>query len=149
VLPPLRERKEDIPLLVEYFWKKINPDTDIPESDKGELLKLLNDYDWPGNVRELENEITRLASLGKTGFNIKYLSRHILKQSSESGVPMGIFLSRESLTLPEIERRCIVAALEKEKGNKTRAAKLLGIPRTSIDSKMKKLNIRFAEIVYN
>jgi transcriptional regulator with GAF, ATPase, and Fis domain len=148
ILPPLRDRKEDIPLLVEYFWKKISPYTEIPENDKGELLKLLNDYDWPGNVRELENEITRLASLGKTGFNIKYLSRHILHESQQSGVPMGIFLSEESLTLPEIEKRCIVAALEKEKGNKTKAAKILGIPRTSIDSKMKKLNIRLAELVY-
>ncbi|TET32457.1 MAG: tetratricopeptide repeat protein [Planctomycetota bacterium] len=147
-LPPLRDRKEDIPLLVEYFWKKISPYTEIPENDKGELLKLLNDYDWPGNVRELENEITRLASLGKTGFNIKYLSRHILHESRQSGVPMGIFLSEESLTLPEIEKRCIVAALENAKGNKTKAAELLGIPRTSIDSKMKKLNIRLAELVY-
>ncbi len=148
-IPPLRERKEDIPLLVDFFWKKYSPHMEIPPDSIGELLRLLMDYDWPGNVRELENEINRLASLGRDGFNIEYLSKHFLEESGRGGKPAGIFLSEENLTLSEIERRCIIIALENGKGNKTKAARLLGIPRATIDSKMRKHNIKLAEIIYD
>ncbi len=137
-LPPLRERKEDIPHLVEHFWERAtNTSLEVSEDEKKEFLKILMDYEWPGNVRELENEISRVASIGDGTLNAKYLSRHILTDTASEHVT-GV---GKRLSLREIEESLIKAALEEAEGNKSRAARILGIPRTTLTSKLKKLGI--------
>ncbi|TET32589.1 MAG: tetratricopeptide repeat protein [Planctomycetota bacterium] len=138
-LPSLRERKEDIPLLVEHFWEKAtNSSLDASGDEKRKLLKALMNYDWPGNVRELENEIYRLALLGDGSLNVNHLSRQVLNHSAPEQVP-GF---AATFSLKVTEKALISAALLEAKGNKSRAARLLGIPRTSLRDKIKKYGLQ-------
>lgn len=137
-LPPLRERKEDIPLLVEHFWERAtNSPFEASPEEKRAFLKVLMDYDWPGNVRELENEIHRFALVGDGSLNAGCLSRQVLNGSAAanaSGYPA-------TFALKDMERSLISSALQEAGGNKSRAARLLGIPRTSLRDKMKKYDL--------
>jgi Nif-specific regulatory protein len=143
-LPALREKREDIPLLVKHFWDKAATTSlhTTAEEKRGFLKVLLAfmNYDWPGNVRELENEIYRIASLGEGVLNIRYLSPHFLKDS----IPGQISGRNMRLSLEETEKSFIKAALLDAKGNKARAAKLLGIPRSTLCSKIEKYGISAA-----
>lgn len=134
-VPPLRERKEDIPLLVNYFVKKYAAKTGRQIKETSEkVLKSLMEYNWPGNVRELENIIERAVVLC-TGPRLVF----------GTWVPENkLTTSHEILTLEENERIHILKALETtrwrvsgEKG----AARLLGMNRTTLESRMKKLGI--------
>jgi DNA-binding NtrC family response regulator len=97
------------------------------------------DYDWPGNVRELENEIHRLASIGDGSLNPKYLSRHIVDQSSLADTPADF----AGLNLAEMEESLIGTALRRARGNKSQAARLLGIPRTSLNNKIRRYGLLY------
>ncbi|TET31593.1 MAG: tetratricopeptide repeat protein [Planctomycetota bacterium] len=149
-LPPLRERVEDIPLLVEHFWEKatgVSPESS--QEEKGKFLNLLMNYDWPGNIRELENEIYRVASIGEKVFDTEYLSKHILK--GPPGEQVSISTERVSLKdleelFNEKQKSLILAALKQAKGNKAKAAKILDIPRTSLINKIKKHQVFYAEV---
>jgi Nif-specific regulatory protein len=139
-LPPLRERKEDIPLLVEYFWEKATGGRfEVSEKDKQDLLMMLMSHDWPGNVRELENEIYSLASTADDGLNLNHLPRHLLERSEAGISPAAL----EGLSIRDMEKMLIVEALKKTKGNKSRAAGLLGIPRTSLNNKIRRYQIQY------
>ena len=138
-IPPLRERKDDIPFLIDYFMKKHGKDKKFGISD--DALDLIMQYDWPGNVRELENTIER-AIIISTEPVIKLevlqpISRNLKK---EFALPPEIGAD-ENLTFEEIEKRAILNALSKTKGNKTKAAKLLDVPRHVLLYRMKKLGI--------
>jgi len=138
-IPPLRERKDDIPFLIDYFMKKHGKDKKFGISD--DALDLIMQYDWPGNVRELENTIER-AIIISTEPVIKLevlqpISRNLKK---EFALPPEIGAD-ENLTVEEIEKRAILNALNKTKGNKTKAAKLLDVPRHVLLYRMKKLGI--------
>jgi transcriptional regulator with GAF, ATPase, and Fis domain len=136
-VPPLRERKEDIPLLLYYFLriysKKMGKS--IENISKAEMNKLI-EYDWPGNVRELENVVERGTILSQAPyFKVPELNVENLK-----------FAQREvSLTLRDNERLCIIGALQKT-GWKVRGpggtAELLGIHPSTLESRMKKLGIQ-------
>jgi len=138
-LPPLRERKEDIPLLVEHFLKLHAP---RPMSIAPEAMEVLIDHDWPGNVRELENTIQRMIALceGNT-LGIVHVPRTI-----RYGRVMKL-ISPDMETIPfdrlmrETERQLILMALERAGWNKSRAAEILNIKRGTLLSKMKRLNI--------
>ncbi|RME63308.1 MAG: sigma-54-dependent Fis family transcriptional regulator [Nitrospirae bacterium] len=151
-LPPLRERKDDIPLLVEHFIEKhaLNKGRQRPNISP-EILGIFMQYHWPGNVRELENVIERLCILA-SGRNVeiqdlperlKNLSgtkpsasiSEIDVQEEIELTPKGIDLNR---VINEIETKLILQALEMTGGNKTRASKLLGLNRTTLIEKMKK-----------
>ena len=134
-VPPLRDRKEDIPMLVEFFVKKYAVKTGRKINETSEkVIKSLMDYNWPGNVRELENIIERAVVLC-TGRRLVYGG-----WIPENKIGAGIKLQ----TLEENERNHILKVLETtnwrisgEKG----AAKLLGMKRTTLESRMKKLGI--------
>lgn len=133
-LPPLRERKEDIPLLVEHFLRQRNrpPDVVSPEA-----MEALLAYDWPGNVRELENVIERALILAGEG--------RITPDLLPFGRPKPgakVELPDEGVNLEEVERELITQALEKAGWNKAKAAKLLGITRRRLYSRMEALGIR-------
>ncbi len=142
-IPPLKSRKEDIPLLVEHFVKKFAYERKIPLPRLSpETMEILMNYDWPGNVRELENELKKALILSE-GKEIlpEHLSPHVRKEP-ERHRDLG-FLGK---TLPEkVERlylREIKAALEQTRWNKSKAAKLLGISRFSLQRLMEKYGIK-------
>ena len=139
-MPPLRERKEDIPLLVEYFLKKYNPSVEV--ALEPEALAALMAYGWPGNVRELENAIER-ASVLRRG---NVISRSELPDKLIRGA-MGVEdiilnLPEEGISLEDLEKSLIVKALEKHKGNQTRAAEYLGITRPTLIYRMEKFGLK-------
>ena len=135
-IPPLRKRREDIPILVNYFVRKFGKKIGKPiESVSQNIIDAFKDYRWPGNVRELENVIER--AIITTPDSKLVLSEGLPKQTSNSA-------KSDIATLDENERQHIIKALEStnwqvsgEKG----AAKLLGIKRTTLEARMKKLNI--------
>jgi DNA-binding NtrC family response regulator len=142
-LPPLRERKEDIPLLVEHFidkyTKEINPGKLILEKDTMELLK---NYDYPGNIRELENLIERLIILSANGvIEPSLLPKEILKNAFSSRKEIFL-LPPEGINLEEVEESFVRQALELARGNQTHAAKLLGLSRHALIYRLDKYNLK-------
>lgn len=137
-IPPIRERKEDIPVLVEHFIKKISAKEGIAlQGISTGALEQFKNYDWPGNIRELENALERAANfIDEDGIiKIKHLQNKVL----------GSECSSEQIHLREIldnaERTAILQALSKHNGVKTDTANELGISRTSLYEKMVKFNI--------
>jgi DNA-binding NtrC family response regulator len=142
-LPPLRSRKEDIPLLVDYFLKKFCEENEKPLCTVStEALRPLLDYDWPGNVRELENVIERAVVLA----NGRTITSDLLPDQL-TGRPSLIpsIDTRPDASLFEIveecERRIITDMLEKCSWNQTEAAERFHIPLSTLNQKIKRLNI--------
>jgi DNA-binding NtrC family response regulator len=133
-MPPLCERKEDIPLLVEHFLKHHQKDLSSIDSETMDWLK---QYSWPGNVRELENQLERAVILTGGGNITREHFQFSAMRKSGSETSGGFHLPDEGVSLNEIEKNYLLSALEKAGGNKTRAAELLGISRRAIYSKMK------------
>ncbi len=130
VLPPLRERKEDIPLLVNHFIEVYSQVYGGRIEVTPEVMELFFNYSWPGNVRELENIIEGLFALGKRG---KIRVEDVSSSLSEKEVKEIEFLSWE-----ETEKRLIQEALRRANGVKSKAAELLGIDRKRLYRKIKK-----------
>ena len=132
-MPPLRERKGDIPLLVNSFLEKFS-DADAPARTISEdaMIRLMA-YDWPGNVRELENAIERAIALG-TG---PILHVGDLPSNLQYGTGERLPQNDELLPLDERERRAIMRALRESGGDKLAAARLLGIGKTTLYRKLK------------
>lgn len=140
-LPSLRERKEDLPLLVEYFLKKYNEENKKSVKISSEVMNIFKYYDWPGNVRELENTIERLVvmSRGKV-ITTDDLPLNIKDQSVKSryGIRSGDDLPS---SVENIEKSKIIDALNKRGWNQVKAARDLGITPRQIGYKIKKYNI--------
>lgn len=139
-IPPLRERKEDIPLLVEHFLLKYNKRTKKSiNSISPEVKKALMEYDWPGNIRELENTIERAVVLSKgNNIEIEDLMYHGISASSSFLNPVG----GKFRTLEKIEKEYIKAILQAQYGNKSKTAKILGIDRKTLWAKIKRYKIQ-------
>ncbi len=138
-LPPLRERIEDIPLLVDHFLKKISKKIkrEPPEVSK-ETMEILKHYPWPGNVRELEHVIERILILEDTDIiKPEHLPSFIIQQDDE----IKDFV-KLPLSLEEMEKRYIKFVLKYTKGKKTEAARILGINRKTLSMKIKKYGIQ-------
>ena len=142
-LPPLRSRSEDIPLLVGHFLEKFSRENGKSVSHiSPEALRPLMDYGWPGNVRELENVIERAVVLCNGSMvGIELIPDHIVGRGSEG----KMFDHRPDASLFEIvedcERRLIVNMLEKCNWNQTDAAERFHIPLSTLNQKIKRLNI--------
>ncbi|HEX4786775.1 MAG TPA: helix-turn-helix domain-containing protein [Candidatus Sulfotelmatobacter sp.] len=136
-LPPLRERREDIPLLAEHFIQRISSELgkDVAGISE-ESLKMLIAHDWPGNVRELENVIERALVTCHNG-NLSEQDFSWLQH--ESAQPQGWEVP--DVPLGELERRAIVAALERKHGNVKEASSALGIDRSTLYDKLKRYQI--------
>jgi transcriptional regulator with GAF, ATPase, and Fis domain/tetratricopeptide (TPR) repeat protein len=141
-LPPLRERKEDIPALAEYFLtSSCEKEGKCLRGLSPEVMRLLMDYSWPGNIRELQNEIRRVVALTEDGEVVRpvVLSPRLQSRDVEDlGFEKGKGLSE---LVAAFERRSIVRALEESGGVKTKAARLLGVPEGTLRGKMKKYNL--------
>jgi DNA-binding NtrC family response regulator len=135
-LPPLRERTEDIPFLIQYFVEKFN--RSFPNKIDGlkpEALERLKLYHWPGNVRELENVIESIFALGVEGkIGPEHLPGHIRVPGRQAPVPPETPVVKP---LAEAERDAVVRALMATGGNKSRAAEILGISRTRLYKKIR------------
>lgn len=148
-IPALKERREDIPLLISYFLNRfVSADGRNAITFENDVLEILLGYDWPGNVRELENLIERLVILrGGSSIRIEDLPPKIVSQSNRKFTPCEEIMSlpEEGLDLrkllTELEDSLIKQALAKTNGNKNQASKLLALNRTTLIEKMKKRNI--------
>jgi DNA-binding NtrC family response regulator len=134
-IPPLRERKEDIPYLVEHFAKKFNG-----EISEGAMERLMS-YHWPGNVRELENVVERSVLLAQ-GPRVEAEDVKIDTAPRRASAPAGgdHFLP-EGMTLDEYEQSVIREALKRANGNKSQAARLLGLTRNALRYRLAQMGI--------
>ncbi len=145
-IPPLRERREDIVPLTLFFMNKVS--RRFNKNLKGcssELLALFEEYPWPGNVRQLLHEVEHMGALAADGerITLKHCSPEMKKWRSSGGFP--VMQDPPTLCLPErveeLEIECIKDALQKTRGNKLQAAKLLGITRQGLDKKLRRYKI--------
>ncbi|MDX2030202.1 MAG: sigma-54 dependent transcriptional regulator [Blastocatellia bacterium] len=154
-LPPLRNRREDILPLAQHFIRKYNDENGRSISDQlgPEVLRTLESYPWPGNVRELETAIERAVIIARTNeLALDCLREEILNPASRGGAQGGITDSASALDIAggisfydEVSRfeiELIRRALELTNGHQSKAAKLLGMNNTTLNSKIKVYNIR-------
>jgi DNA-binding NtrC family response regulator len=132
-IPPLRERKGDIPLLVNSFLEKFSDENGDSRKISEDAMARLIAYDWPGNVRELENAIERAVALGSGPI----LHAGDLPTNLQHGASERMPQNDELLPLDELERRAILRALREAGGDKLAAARLLGIGKTTLYRKLK------------
>ena len=142
-LPPLRDRKSDIPLLVFHFLEKFNrKNNKMVDGISDEAMEIMINYSWPGNVRELRNVMERLVILKEKGTIMPYdLPGHLTRKKSqvhlpqmeilEDGIPLNTAVS-------EFEKSLILQSLKKANGVKNKAAKLLHLNRTTLVEKIKR-----------
>ena len=136
-IPPLRERRDDIPPLCRYFLNKfVKEFNKAVEYVSDEVISLFMSYDFPGNVRELEHIVERAVILadGKT-----IESRHLPGRFGKADYP-SVDTSKEIMSLAQMERRYIFKVLEANQGNKSKTAELLGISRSALWRKLKQFN---------
>ncbi|MBC2581070.1 sigma 54-interacting transcriptional regulator [Clostridium sp. DJ247] len=146
VLPPLRERKEDIPVLANALRAKIANRLGIyVEGIAKEAVECLKNYDWPGNIRELENVIERAVNLLDSDIIIKqeYLPSRLEKNKSKTHMVGNKYL-RE--IVEDIEKEVILECLNKTQWNKNKAAKLLGISRAGLYKKIEEYKLKSASL---
>jgi DNA-binding NtrC family response regulator len=136
-MPPLREIREDIPLLISHLIKKHKrPGAAIGPEVSPEAMAVLMGYGWPGNVRQLENVIERAFALGVNDvLRVSDLPKEIAEQSG-TWMPVDV-----NCNLKAIEEKTIRYALQRAGGNKADAARLLGINTTTVYRKMARYNI--------
>ncbi|MDO8142541.1 MAG: sigma-54 dependent transcriptional regulator, partial [Candidatus Brocadiales bacterium] len=146
-LPSLRERKEDIPLLVTYFIKKYATHQRVNvNAISQEALNLLLSYNWPGNIRELENVIEHAVAFCTSDVIIpRNLPKNLLEGETSSGIFPIELSAIDSIdlqeTLSEAERKLLMWAYQKTNGNQVRMSEILRIPRTTLQNKLVKYNI--------
>jgi PAS domain S-box-containing protein len=141
-VPPLTDRREDIPLLVDHFVSSYNllHDSDVPGISK-DALSLLMQHDFPGNVRELQNIIEHAFVLCRGGIiEPHHFPPDLLHQTGD-----GSQHADGNMNLKELERTVIQAALKKNKGNRARAARELGVNASTLYRKLQKLNIEIPD----
>ncbi len=139
-IPPLRERKEEIPVLFEHFLTKHGQGKMFRVEP--EVLDVLMRYDWPGNVRELENIAERAVILAQDNrIGTDCLPPRLLNREKASRLSGEAFLQEEDLSLEQIERKVIEEALRRAGGNRSKAARLLNIPRHVLLYRLKKLGM--------
>ena len=136
-LPALEERQEDIPLLVRHFLSRFNERNERQITVNEEATSLLTRMSWPGNVRELENLIERSAILSTTG----EISAEDVERASGAGALSGAKVEETATTLKGAERQQIVRALREAQGNRSLAARSLGIERKTLYKKAQRLGI--------
>ena len=144
VLPPLRDRRTDIPLLVEHFLAKY-VDPQARKQMSAAALRILIAYDWPGNVRELESVIERTLLLSEGSVIVP----EDLPAGVRAGIggvrgPMDLEIPDSGIDLDALERGLILKALEKAGGNVSRAARLLGLSRRTLQYRMEKIQAEAA-----
>jgi transcriptional regulator with GAF, ATPase, and Fis domain len=139
-MPPLRERREDIPLLATYFVQKYSDMCNRKvRGISSEARVRLTNYDWPGNVRELENAIERAVVLGTTDL---ILPEDLPEAALETAVPASVGVANYHEAVTEAKKQLILKAVEQAEGNYTEAAKLLGVHPNYLHRLIRNMNLR-------
>ena len=135
-IPPLRERRQDIPLLADHFLERLNRGSDQPHTLSDEVMKLMLAHDWPGNVRELENCLERACAF-TTGpvINVADLPSSI--SNAQGTLSRNEAGAAKIIPMAELEKQTILGTIEQLHGDKLLAARLLGIGKTTLYRKLK------------
>jgi DNA-binding NtrC family response regulator len=147
LLPPLRARREDIPLLAQHFARKSCRENGVAlKPINQEALRILMGYDWPGNIRQFENAIEHAVAMSLTAPEIgpEALPEEIHTRSTSAAIP-SVAIPDEGINfttvVSDLERDLILRCLEKTGGNKRQAARLLNLSRTTFIDKLQRLNL--------
>jgi two-component system NtrC family response regulator len=139
-LPPLRQRAEDVPLLVRHFLKRFSPD--LPVDISKTALECMAAYPWPGNVRELQNAVERMVVLNRVAqLELEHLPAKVRSKQSLFR-SLVVDLPPNGYPLESIEKEVVIQALERNDWNQTRAAAFLQVPRHTLIYRMEKYEIR-------
>jgi len=142
-VPPLRERRDDIPVLIDHFLKKHTRNTSrLVKGLNPEARRMMNDYGWPGNVRQLESAIERAILLCE-GDTITPDDLPTELQQESRGTSAGAFkLPPEGISFEEVEKNLILQAMDQTDHNITKAAKLLGLTFRTLQYRLEKFGIK-------
>ncbi|HEY7616769.1 MAG TPA: helix-turn-helix domain-containing protein, partial [Terriglobales bacterium] len=135
-IPPLRDRRQDIPLLVGHFLERLARNTGQERNLSDEAVKAMLAYGWPGNVRELENCLERACALS-TGPLIHVTDLPSAIHSASHLLPESSDLSSKIVPMAELERQTILSTIAQLNGDKLMAARMLGIGKTTLYRKLK------------
>jgi two-component system response regulator HydG len=137
-LPPLRERDGDVPLLIDHFLRLHTASGHKPKKFSPRAIRMALNYDWPGNVRELENAVQRAVVLtrGETIFPEQLPAKVQASATGREGAELT-----GGKTMREVERDTIIKTLRQTDGNRTHAARILGISRRTLQNKIKEYDI--------
>ena len=131
-IPPLRERKSDIPVLANYFLQKFAREFQLkPPAISPSALKVLMQYHWPGNIRELENTIQKLLIMSDGEIGVAEIAHHMKMELPAETVP-----EKNWMTLEDMEKKYILRVLHAVDNNKSKAAQILGIDRKTLRQKI-------------
>jgi DNA-binding NtrC family response regulator len=143
-LPPLRQRREDIPLLVEHFTRRLCASTNravVPEYRPG-VIELLSQYEWPGNVRELENAIERALVVSRGPVLTEDAFSFLGGRAPAAAAAPASNGNHGARTLEDVEREHILEVWKESNGNHSKAARILDIDRTTLYAKLKKYGMK-------
>jgi DNA-binding NtrC family response regulator len=139
VIPPLRDRHDDIPLLVDHFLKIASEKSGVQKSISKDALELLVNYDWPGNVRELENVIERAVILQEHDqIHITDLPDRIRHHTRER---RKLVMDNPQMTLEELEKEYLISVLDETNWQKKRASAILGINASTLYRKIQRYGL--------
>ncbi len=139
-MPPLRERREDIPLLAAYFAARVRRKIQTSRARRlARGARCLTNYDWPGNVRELENAIERAVVLGSSEF---VLPEDLPEAVLETEQPAGVSIARYHEAVADAKKQVIMRAVDQAGGNYTEAAKLLGVHPNYLHRLIRNMNLK-------
>ena len=146
-LPPLRDRREDIPILVEFFLTKHSAKFGKPRPSVGpRTMRMLLDHSWPGNIRELENVVKKIVALGEEHLTLSELTAAPVERPAEVSEPRAYSLKQAARAASrEAERDLILKALEHTRWNRKRAAQELQISYKSLLYKLKQIGVQDSE----
>ena len=145
-VPPLRERREDIPVLINYFLRKHTRNTSrLIKGLAPETRRMLQDYGWPGNVRQLESAIERAILLCEGDTLTPDDMPSEVRQESQTVVTGGFKLPAEGINFEEVEKNLILQAMDQTDYNITKAAKLLGLTFRTLQYRLEKFDIKKPE----
>jgi len=143
LLPPLRERREDIPLLIHHFLEKFGRKLEKHTEFENSAIEVLQAYDWPGNIRELENIIERSLVFDRNGLVTEAdLPAKVRQSAGRTLGKIRLELPEAEFSLEELERDILIASLEKHGWNQTHAARYLGMTRNTLIYRMQKYGIK-------
>ena len=141
VVPPLRERRADIPELAAHFLQRLGSVHGYPEAVfDPSVLRLLESYDWPGNIRELQNVLERAVTLS-TGSTLDVGDIHIDAPMRRAHADSGSAALPEGMTLEQYEEELLREALKRANGNKSQAARALGLSRNALRYRLTKMGV--------
>jgi two-component system response regulator HydG len=153
-IPPLRERKADIPLLAAHVLERVRRESGLAYSFSDDALRLMMDYDWPGNVREMEHAIERVCALSSGPVlhmadfptqmqDYRMHQQHAQREEVHGPADPAISTTQEKsvLSIAELEKNAILSTIRQLKGDKLMAARLLGIGKTTLYRKLKEYGL--------